>query len=409
MASSNPIAAVDRPEEALSRQDWVLLPLLSLLTVVLLTLATELLARHLFYQSPNVQQYCAVADERTGNLRWKPNCICRAKTPESPWVEYRFNSCGHRAGMECGAKPDGVYRIVMSGTSTVMGLEVEQKQSFAALLPAELTRLTGRRIEIYNEASISNHPELVADTFPEVLQAHPDLFLWVLNPWDLQVAPELSSAQRNSQPHHQPAPENRLLAMLRLNSLADRISTLNDQSLLNILRSVYADSRTALMLEHFLYQSQSQYIQSFLGSGDAWFLTTQNDAQRQFRMQRFAAYDAQIGAQASAAGVPVAVVLMPNRAQAALLSRGEWPAGCDPYRLNDELRSIVEKNGQSYLDILPAFREIPHPERNYFPVDTHPTVEGHALLATLLAKELSEAMPELWADDTRPTLLEGMR
>ena len=407
MIPSKPDSREDVLEAALPRRDWLLLPLLSVLTILLLTAATELLARQFFYQSPNVQQYCAAAEARAGSVRWKPNCVCRTKTPESPWTEYRFNSCGHRADMECGAKPEGVYRIVMIGTSTVMGLEVEQEQSFGALLPAELTRLTGRRIELYNEASIEENPEQVAKSFPEVLRAHPDLFLWVLNPWDLQVEPEFSSAR--SQMPKPPQPTSRLLAVVGLRSPADRNVALAAKSPFDSLRAVYANSRTALMLEHFLYQSQSQYIQSFLGSGDAWFLKTQSDAQRQLRLRRFAAYDAQIGAQARAAGVPVVVVLTPNRAQTALLSRGTWPAGFDPNKLNDELRAIVEANGQSYLDILPAFRQIPHPERNYFPVDTHPTVAGHALLATLLAKELSETTPALWDIDARQTLPEGTR
>ena len=59
------------------------------------------------------------------------------------------------------------------------------------------------------------------------------------------------------------------------------------------------------------------------------------------------------------------VFLVPTRAQAAMISMGEWPAGYDPYKLDDELRAIVTSHGGIYIDILPDFRNIPNPEQYY--------------------------------------------
>jgi hypothetical protein len=77
------------------------------------------------------------------------------------------------------------------------------------------------------------------------------------------------------------------------------------------------------------------------------------------------------------------------RPQAAILSTGSWPAGYDPYKLGNELRTITTSHGGIYIDILPGFREIPNSEQLYFPVDGHPTADGHAVISSLLAKELT--------------------
>jgi hypothetical protein len=79
-----------------------------------------------------------------------------------------------------------------------------------------------------------------------------------------------------------------------------------------------------------------------------------------------------------------------------MLSMGEWPAGFDPYKLDIELRGIVESHHGTYVDILPAFRGIPNSEQYYLPLDGHPNAGGHRIVAGLLAKALTDgAVPEL--------------
>jgi hypothetical protein len=126
------------------------------------------------------------------------------------------------------------------------------------------------------------------------------------------------------------------------------------------------------------------------------FLKVDQSADWQTRISYFDTYVAEIESRARSAGVPLAIVLVPQRAQAAMISMGNWPAGYDPYKLDDELRTIVLGHGGSYIDIFPDIRDIPNPEQYYFPVDGHPDGAGHAMISRLLAKELtSGAIPAL--------------
>jgi hypothetical protein len=57
---------------------------------------------------------------------------------------------------------------------------------------------------------------------------------------------------------------------------------------------------------------------------------------------------------------------------------------------------MIEPQGGVYVDLLPAFRRIPNPERHYFPVDGHLDGEGHAMIARMLEEELANGrIPEL--------------
>jgi hypothetical protein len=78
---------------------------------------------------------------------------------------------------------------------------------------------------------------------------------------------------------------------------------------------------------------------------------------------------------------------------------GEWPAGIDPHKADNEIRSIIETHGGIYIDVLRDFRTIPNPEQYYLPIDGHLTVAGNALVARILADELtSGAVPALKVD-----------
>jgi hypothetical protein len=106
-------------------------------------------------------------------------------------------------------------------------------------------------------------------------------------------------------------------------------------------------------------------------------------------LQQFDRDAAEIEGQAKVAGIPFVAVMVPLRAQAAMISRGEWPGGFDPYNVDHRLNSIIVSHGGTYIDILPDFRNIPNPEQYYFPVDGHPDAGAQAIFARLVASKFA--------------------
>jgi hypothetical protein len=188
MNDSDPVSLENKKEAKLPRRDWILLPMISLLTIALLAGSTELIARRLFSESKTGMAKCMVLNDPATGARGIPNTSCWGKSAEGPWVEYSFNNSGYRAGMAFGAKQPGTYRIVMTGSSVAVGDLTQRDKTFAALLPTELTQLTGRKVQLYNEGMGWGFSHSVTLRFNDVLKEDPDLILWILTPMDVKRA-----------------------------------------------------------------------------------------------------------------------------------------------------------------------------------------------------------------------------
>jgi hypothetical protein len=355
--------------------------MLALLTIALI-LSFAWLIKHMFFsETPESWKDCLVLNDPSTGVRGIPNSVCRIKSFESPMVEYRMNNCGHRAGMECVPKQPGTYRIVMIGSSFAEGARLRREETFAALLPGELSQKTGQKIELYNEGMGWGFTHSVALRFNEVLAAKPDMILWILTPVDILSASTVS-VERGAYTSRM---EQRLAGHPILVAAYDRLSEARN------MLTEYASGNKEL-LQHFLYKSQSLYLSAYLkndNEAEAEFLRVESSKTLQSDLQQ-AEMDAEsIEGQAKASGIPLVAVLLPNRAQAAMIAQGEWPAGYDPYKLNNELRAIIVRHGGIYIDVLPDFRTMPDFDKHYLPVDGHPDAKGHAIIAHLLARELT--------------------
>jgi hypothetical protein len=293
----------------------------------------------------------------------------------------------------------------MVGTSIAMGMGMQRDKTFAALLPMELSRRAGRRVELYNESMPLKSPHNITLSFHELLEAEPDMILWILTDWDIKNASlvlpsdEISGSEslevsgtaavRSPKPAFPAGAWFRAKAEFASNSITDSA------------RILWRDARSNVMLHHlgFQLQSQSQYLKSSrFWRRDLGYLSAEPTQTGLRHLRDFNSYATEISARAKAAGVPLVAVLLPSGTNAALISAGEWPPDVDPYKLDDELRTIIVSHGETYLDILPDFRSIPTPERGYFLVDGHPNALGHATISSLLARELtSGAVPALKA------------
>src|ERR1700733_10827298 len=106
-------AAANTEEMALPRRDWILLPLIAVVTITLMVAVSEAVARLVW---PEQEDSCLVTGGPSG-LRFLPNCKSRAKEPETPWVEYSYNSCGFHTLEPCVPKPEETIRIAVLGSS----------------------------------------------------------------------------------------------------------------------------------------------------------------------------------------------------------------------------------------------------------------------------------------------------
>ena len=133
---------------------------------------------------------------------------------------------------------------------------------------------------------------------------------------------------------------------------------------------LFRGTPSGFLLQHVLYASRTQYIRSYLAAADSesGFLKANQSERWSGELREFDQYAGDIKRQANAAGVPLVAVLLPDRAQAAMISMGQWPTGYDPYKLDNEVRAIIESRGRIPFSILSDFRTVPSPERRYFPV-----------------------------------------
>ena len=389
----------------LPRRDWVVLPFLSIVTIISVMGSAELLGWQLFRWSGEheLEHRCIVRNDPSTGIRGVPNTECWDKTAESPSISYKFNSCGHRAGMDCTPKAPGTYRIVLIGSSFAMGMRAPEEQTIGHLLPAQLTRETGRKIELYNEGFGWGSPHTVDLQFAGVLAAEPDLILWLLTSYDIQNPTMLfpSDFQQNkliTNSTHASSERRNFVANIwdTWNKVRARFA---GKSAPDAFRDLWNQTRTSIMLRHFLYKSQSRYISAFLANDrESGYLKARFDPAWEDHLRQFDGVAAEVESRARKAGVPLVASLVPFGQHAAIVSKGEWPAGYDPYKLDDEVRRIIVSHGSSYVDILPNFRTVPNPERHYYPVDGHPNADGYAMITAFLAKALTDGtMPQLKA------------
>ena len=404
MNSSSTGTPGEPQKSKLPKRDWILLPLLCLVTVVVLLTAAETAALRLF-PDPAIGKGmtlgdCLVNTGMSTGMRGIPNTVCHAKLWESPLIEYRFNSCGDRDDKECHSKPAGTYRIVMLGTSTALGWGVPKDKTFGALLPSELSQKTGHTIDVYNEAMMYQSPVNVINRLDEVLAAKPDLILWTFSP--LQPLNPLGELPKGGHSSEAEFNSNSVLA-LALHNTRQAFASKSIPHAVHDLWGQLVDSRIQFMLQHFSNESKTRYVSSYLKGSEAEFLKTDTYSDEKHALDAFEQSVVVISERSKAAGVPLAVALLPFRAQVAMISMNDWPAGYDPYRMDNELRAIVERHGATYVSVLGGYKGTASPEQFYYPVDGHPTADGHAMLATILAKELTKhSIPGL-ETATQPT------
>jgi hypothetical protein len=396
-------------ESRLPRRDWIVLPLISLMTVVLLLGSTEMIAR---VETGGVSEQegvgpCIVSNDLTTGVRFVPDSECRDRIMESRWTDYKFNSRGHRAGWEYGQKDRGTYRIVMTGSSIAFGFVVDREKSFAALLPGEISARTGRKVELYNESmgyAGGGTPHGVLIQLNEVFAAKPDAILWVLTPYDIENVDSIGWVRGSNQntaaavdanppaPTHFEQTVSKVSSKFGIKSIPEPVLQWADKT--------NSQLQFQNFLKQFLYKSQSLYVNASLNGPPEkiGFLNKKWTPLWNDRLHDFDGYAGSLIAKARDAGIPVIAVFVPDGQLAAIISQGEWPADDDPFKLDHELAASITRQGGTYIDILPDFQKQANSEQGYFRFNGHPDAAGHAEIAKMIASQItSGAVPALRA------------
>lgn len=354
------------------RRDFIVLPLLSLATVVLMFGIAEFAARLLW---PAVESdSCAVGNEVVG-FRMLPNCTSVMKNAEGVWTKNRYNECGYRSETSCGPKPPGSIRIVLLGSSVAQGTFMPYEQTFFARAAKQIEARCHTTVDIQSLGVPNSSPIFVYRRLTEALSLKPDIVLFVLTPYDLEqtINPEdLAARDDPNPPLSAPAVELKIGPVKRIE------------------RAVL-QSRAVLVAQHYLFSDEDTFLRLYLIYGDkADFLRTPLSAAWK---KRFRDMDLIIGGMAQrtrAAGALLYVIPVPSRAEAALLSTRHPRPGIDAADFGRTLEEIASRHGALSVDLMNTFARIPKSENLFYVVDGHLTPEGQQVVAQQVARKLMD-------------------
>jgi len=367
----------ENSEAKLPRRDWILLPMLSLLTVAVCLIAAEVTAKHFFASE---ERDTCLSDSSRPDSEHRPNCSTRMKTAEGPWVTNQYNQCGYRTKESCGPKPPGTTRIVLMGSSGSEGLYVEYQQTIAARTASELTRILGRPVEVQNLGRASCFPVCVFREIDQALALKPDILIMTIDPFDIEHvdAAQVSSRHMPVQPQQAPA------AVAQKSSLMARV------------HSSIKSSVSMIAVEHFAFQNTSTYSRLYLHYGDhADYLRTGFSPAWEKRFDDFEIVLAEMADKSKTANVPFVLVATPSLTEASLSKEKSPPAGVDPYAFNARLQQISSRHGVQFVDTLGAFKSGPGANELFYVSEGHMNGEGQGLVSRALVEQLTKEQSPL--------------
>jgi len=374
------------PLTRLPRRDFVVLPLLCVLTVVALVGIAEIGTRVAY---PEEKEDSCQRPDSTLGYRFAPGCTSRTKAAEGPWVTNRYNECGYRTAQPCGPAPGGVRRVAVVGSSVSAGYLVPYRDSIANLAAEQLQGDCGGPVEFQNLGGIGYIWNKVYARMDEALALRPLAVMMVVIPFDLEQTVDA------------PAPAAPGAPALKLDAVATT-------GVMAQLHRAVAGSRAFVVAQHFLFQDVPFYTNLFLRYGDkADFLRPPFPPSWRHRFHDFDVLMAGVSAKARAAGVPFVLAIVPQRAQAALVASHKRRPGIDPMAFNREIAAIAARHGIDDIDVTPDFARQPNPAADYYyAVDGHINALGSHLVAQTIARRFVSDLPAFKACTTKTAELQ---
>ena len=353
------------PWEGLPRRDLWLLPLVSLMTVVILLSASEVLARVVWWQ--HLEDSCARHDAVLGT-RFAANCHSIVKSAESPPVQNSYNACGYRSDGACGPKPAGTFRVAVIGTSTGSGYLVPYSQTFYARATTQIEQQCQIPTDFQNLAVPGVSPQNALLRLGNALALKPNVVLMPVSAHDIEII--------------QPAGQEAA-------ALPAAPAHLGPKQMVVQLVKELRSSRVMLMGQHFLYMNEDEYLPLYLQHGEeANFLRPPLDKVWQAKLSLFDQEVAEIAGRSNAQGASLMIVYVPQRAQALLVKWHHLPRGTDPSLLGREIGAIAARHKVNYLDLTQTIGDRPDVVSLFYPVDSHPDEAGSGVIGQSVANAL---------------------
>jgi hypothetical protein len=365
--------ATSTAEEApLPRRDLLILPLISICTIVLCLIAAESLAKH-FFASQELNT-CMVSDPVHG-AKFKPNCTVRMKAAEGPWVTSSYNDCGYRTKESCGPKPPGTTRIALLGSSSSEGYYNSYDQTFASLTAAELTKVLKRPVEVQNLGRAGCDPICALNRVDEALALKPDVVMMAMSNFDMQNMETTGAALQNAK------------------AIAPITPTYKEK-----VFSYLKEKKAVVAVTHFLTENNPAFarvrVMTYLTNGDLagylWkpFPATWND-----RIQLLDGLLESAEAKCRNAHVPFVFIEIPTFQQVSSMGYQNLPAGVDPYAFTHSLQQLASQHQMQFINTTDAFTK---PNDTFYVVDGHMNANGNAVVARVVVERLlAEQMPAL--------------
>jgi hypothetical protein len=358
------MSTTDQPYQSaepwhLPRRDYILLPAIFVLTILLLLVGGEIAAR-LIYVQDDAAEPCEYLTP-TG-FRYHPMCTSRTKVWEGPWITQHFNECGYRTAESCAPRPAGSLRVAVVGSSTSRGALVNYPESFAARASAALSGQCGGVVDFQNLGTEPSDVDRVDLRIPEAIALHPAAIVMTFGTYDLLHLKDTPPVV---------AGENRPPFRLNVKAVA------------NMLRT----SRLFVLMQYYLYLDPAFQVRAFLLNGEpADYLRPPLSPTWQRDVDNFGDLLGRIAKQAGS--VPVVLIFTPERAQAALAGQVPDPPGIDPFALGAALQTVAAEHGVHFFDATRAFGSAPDFRSLYYLTDGHPREAGHAVLANVVQHAL---------------------
>jgi len=363
----------------LPRRDRWLLPLISALTVIGMLAVAEVASR-VFYPE-QLADSCKVPDPEVG-VHYKPNCTATLKAAEGPWVTSHYNALGNRAEMSWAPYPPGTKRVAVVGTSVAQGYLLAYEQTTGATLARDLTQACHAPVEAPNIGVNGFLANRLVRRVQDALELKPQAILLMF------VSHDLLSLTANA-----PANAAELDAPVK-----------QEYSPLRRLVSAVRSSRAVTVAQHFIVRNPALYIPLYLKNGDTSdFLRLPFTQLWRERLEAFSVLLGRLSEITRAAGVPLAMVYVPQEAQSMLAQQSSFLPDIDPFALGAAVGKLADKYDIVYHDATADFSVLSNPQDAYYAVDGHISGAGQVIIGDNLARLFIKDIPA-FAKCTPPTL-----